>query len=125
EAGAEELVGWIKEVEAPRPSERLGGSSEVVKIAALRRFDPAKLPKVLRGEIDWIVMKCLEKDRSRRYETANAVARDIERYLNDEPVEAGPPSTAYRLRKLARKHRRALAVAGGFVAMLAAGTAFG
>ena len=69
----------------------------------------------MRGELDWIVMKCLEKDRTRRYETASGLARDVERYLRDEPVEACPPSAGYRLRKFARKHRTALAVAAGFL----------
>ena len=65
-----------------------------------RRLEPARLTKEVRGELDWIVMKALEKDRNRRYETANGLARDINRYLNDEPVEACPPGTGYRLRKL-------------------------
>ena len=73
------------------------------------------------GDVDWIAMKALEKDRTRRYETANAFAADVLRYLNDEPVEASPPSTAYRLRKFARKHRTALATAGSFAALLLAG----
>jgi tetratricopeptide (TPR) repeat protein len=77
----------------------------------------------VRGELDWIVMKALQKDRSRRYETANSFARDIERYLHDEPVEAGPPSAAYRLQKFSRKHRVALALAAAFAAVLMAATA--
>jgi hypothetical protein len=72
----------------------------------------------LRGELDWIVMKCLEKERSRRYETANALARDLERYLHDEVVEARPPSAGYRLRKFVRKHRTALAMAVTVVLLL-------
>ena len=82
----------IKEEEAPRPSLRLSSSNDLPKIAAARKTEPARLSKLVRGEMDWIVMKCLEKDRSRRYETANGVARDLERYLADEPVEACPPS---------------------------------
>jgi tetratricopeptide (TPR) repeat protein len=70
------------------------------------------------GELDWIVMKALEKDRTRRYETANGLARDVERYLHDEPVEACPPSATYRLRKLARKHRGAMATLAGFAAVI-------
>src|SRR5581483_9163077 len=77
-------------------------------ISACRRTEPAKLGRVIRGELDWIVMKALEKDRTRRYETANGLARDLEHYLTDEPVEACPPTTAYRLKKLARKHKKAL-----------------
>ena len=75
----------------------------------------------MRGELDWIVMKALEKDRTRRYETANGLARDLQRHLADEPVEACPPSAGYRLRKFARKHRAALAVAVGFAALLLLG----
>ncbi|MCP6769389.1 hypothetical protein NL529_31535, partial [Klebsiella pneumoniae] len=73
-----------------------------------RQMEPARLTRLLRGELDWIVMKALEKDRSRRYETASGLARDVEHYLKDEPVEACPPSVGYRLRKLARKHRTLL-----------------
>ncbi len=76
----------------------------------------------MRGEVDWIVMKCLEKDRTRRYETASGMARDVERYLADEAVEACPPSASYRLRKFARKHRVALATASAFAALLILGT---
>jgi WD40 repeat protein/Flp pilus assembly protein TadD len=80
------------------------------------------LAKLVRGELDWIVMKALEKDRTRRYETANGLACDIQRYLADEPVEACPPSAAYRLRKFARKHWTALATVSAFVLLLAAAT---
>ena len=75
----------------------------------------------MRGELDWIVMKCLEKDRSRRYETANGLAHDLERYLADEPVEACPPSSSYRLRKFARKYKKALATAAAFSILLIVG----
>jgi WD40 repeat protein len=78
----------------------------------------------VRGEVDWIVMKCLEKDRTRRYETASGLARDVDRHLLDEPVEACPPSTGYRLRKFARKHRTALAVAAGLLFLLVADVLF-
>src|SRR5262249_1623671 len=88
----DELVRLIKEEEPPRPSARLSGSGNLPKIAADRRMEPARLSRLVRGDIDWIVMKCLEKDRTRRYETANALARDIQRYLADEAVEACPPS---------------------------------
>src|SRR5207244_10384155 len=116
-AALDELVRLIKEEEAPRPSVRLSTSNLLPKIAAARKTEPARLSKLVRGEIDWIVMKCLEKDRSRRYDTASGLARDVERYLADEPVEACPPSAGYRLRKLARKYRKPLAAAGG-VALL-------
>ena len=74
-------------------------------VAEHRRTDWRRLSQTVRGELDWIVMKCLDKDRNRRYESANALARDIERYLADEPVQACPPSAAYRLRKFARRNR--------------------
>jgi serine/threonine protein kinase/tetratricopeptide (TPR) repeat protein len=119
EASLPDVLKIIKEEEPPKPSTRLSGTVEAGKIAAARRTEPAKLGKLLRGELDWVVMKCLEKDRARRYDTANALARDIERFLHDEPVEAGPPGAGYRLRKLARKHRTALGIAGLFVALLA------
>ena len=83
----------IREEEPPRPSTRLSGSGEaLVRISAQRKTEPAQLARLLRGELDWIVMKALEKDRGRRYETASGLARDVERYLADEPVEACPPS---------------------------------
>jgi hypothetical protein len=72
--------------------------------------DPKKLIRLLRGELDWIVMKALEKDRNRRYDSPSAFAADVQRYLNDEPVQACPPSAWYRFRKFARRNRRALAV---------------
>src|SRR5262249_33938675 len=75
----------------------------------------------VRGELDWIVMKCLEKDRNRRYQTASGLAQDIERFLNEEPIEAGPPSPVYRLRKFAGKNRKWLAAAATFVLLLAGG----
>src|SRR5262249_28416417 len=93
------------------------------KIAAARKTEPARLSKLVRGEIDWIVMKCLEKDRGRRYETASSLARDVERYLCDEAVEACPPGAGYRLRKLARRHYKALTTAALFVAFLVLGAA--
>jgi eukaryotic-like serine/threonine-protein kinase len=120
-AALDEMVRLIREEEAPRPSLRLSSSNDLPKIAAARKTEPARLSKMVRGEIDWIVMKCLEKDRSRRYETANGVARDLERYLADEPVEACPPTAGYRLRKFARKHRTALVTAAAFAILLVAG----
>jgi tetratricopeptide (TPR) repeat protein/tRNA A-37 threonylcarbamoyl transferase component Bud32 len=123
EAGLPETLKIIKEEEPPRPSTRLSGTQEAGKIAAARRTEPVKLGRLLRGELDWVVMKCLEKDRARRYDTASGLGRDIERYLHDEPVEAGPPGAGYRLRKLAHKHRTALGVAGliSVLLVLAAG----
>ncbi len=105
--------GMIREEEPPRPEPRLSTSDERCRaMAAQRKTEPAKLSQMLRGELDWIVMKALEKDRTRRYETANGLARDIQRYLADEPVEARPPSAGYRLRKFARKNRGPVLTAG-------------
>ena len=108
EAGFAEILKRIKEEEPPRPSTRLSESREALaSISSRRKTEPSKLANLVRGELDWIVMKALEKDRSRRYETANALARDIERHLKDETVEACPPSAGYRVRKFARKYRAA------------------
>ncbi len=118
-----EILRLIKEEEPQRPSARLSGSGSLPSLAAQRQLEPVKLAKLLRGELDWIVMKCLEKDRSRRYDTANGLVRDVERYLADEVVEARPPSAGYRLRKLLRKHRTALAMAAIVLLLLVAGVA--
>ncbi len=121
-AGYVEILRRIREDEPQTPSSRLTTSPETLaEVADRRGTEAAKLPKLLRGELDWIVMKALEKDRARRYETANGLARDIERYLNGEPVEASPISTTYRLQKFAMKHRLLLATAAGFLALLMAG----
>ena len=119
-ASFDEMRRIIKEEEPPTPSTRLSSTRDAARIAGARQTEPAKLAKLVRGELDWIVMKALEKDRGRRYQTANGLARDIQRYLADEPVEACPPSAGYRLRKFARKNRRVLATAGAFVLLLAA-----
>src|SRR6476619_4472897 len=104
-----EILRMLKEDEPPRPSTRLSDSgAALVAISANRHMEPTRLTRLVRGELDWIVMKALEKDRGRRYETANGFAQDLQRYLADEPVQACPPSTAYRLRKFARKNRRLL-----------------
>jgi serine/threonine protein kinase/tetratricopeptide (TPR) repeat protein len=109
QAAFDEVRRIIRDEEPPRPSTRLSTMGEQAKtVSAQRKSDPKQLGRLVRGELDWIVMKALEKQRARRYETANGLARDIERYLKDEPVEACPPSTAYRLRKLARRHRLAV-----------------
>jgi non-specific serine/threonine protein kinase/serine/threonine-protein kinase len=101
-----EVLRVIREEDPPRPSTRLSESKEGLgTISAQRRMEPARLTRMVRGELDWIVMKALEKDRRRRYETADALARDAERYLHDEAVEAGPPSTAYRVKKFVARHR--------------------
>jgi tetratricopeptide (TPR) repeat protein/serine/threonine protein kinase len=107
-----EVLRLIREEEPPRPSARLSTTEELPAIAAKRGLEPRKLSGLVRGELDWIVMKCLEKDRSRRYETASGLALDLERYLADEPVLACPPSTAYRIGKFTRRHKGALLMAG-------------
>jgi hypothetical protein len=123
EAAWQEMLRLIKDEEPPRPSTRLSGSGSLPSVAAQRRLEPVKLTRLVRGELDWIVMKCLEKNRGRRYETANGLARDIERYLHDEPVLACPPSTAYQVRKFVRKHRAGLVMAGALAALLVVGVA--
>jgi tetratricopeptide (TPR) repeat protein len=105
-AAQDEIFRIIREEEPPKPSTRLSESKESLpSISAQRQTEPAKLTKLVRGELDWIVMKCLEKDRNRRFETASGLAADIERYLNDEQVLACPPSAVYRLKKFARRNK--------------------
>jgi serine/threonine protein kinase/tetratricopeptide (TPR) repeat protein len=124
-AAYDEIRRVIREEEPDKPSSRLSHSSESLpSVAAQRNIEPAKLSKLVRGDLDWITMKALEKDRSRRYETANGFAMDVQRYLVDEPVLACPPSAAYRLRKFVRRNRVGLAVAGlvaSFLIILAGG----
>jgi serine/threonine protein kinase len=122
-AAFDEVLRIIREEEPPKPSTRLSSTEELPTIAANRGLEPRRLSGVVRGELDWIVMKCLEKDRARRYDTANALARDIERYLHDEPVEACPPTAWYRARKLLRRNRGPVAAAAGVVLTLVAGVA--
>jgi serine/threonine protein kinase/Flp pilus assembly protein TadD len=113
EAAYAEILRMIKEEEPPRPSTRLSDSGEALaSISAQRHMEPDKLTKLVRGELDWIVMKSLEKDRGRRYETASAFAADVQRYLHDEPVLACPPSGWYRFGKFARRNKAVLVVAG-------------
>jgi serine/threonine protein kinase/Tfp pilus assembly protein PilF len=106
-----EALRIIREEEPPRPSTRLSASDELSTIATKRSLDPKKLNGLVRRELDWIVMKALEKSRERRYQTASSLARDVERYLHDEPVEACPPSAYYRLRKYAWRNKAAMAMA--------------
>lgn len=111
-AGLDELRRIIREEEPPRPSTRLSTRNEALStIADQRRVNPHDLAKALRGDLDWIVMKSLEKDRSRRYDSAAALADDIRRYLGGEPINARPPSTLYRFQKYARRHRVAFLTA--------------
>jgi WD40 repeat protein/serine/threonine protein kinase len=119
EAADGEILRMIKEEEPQKPSTRLSDSGEALaSISAQRKTEPAKLSKLMRGELDWIVMKTLEKDRNRRYETASGFAADVQRYLNDEQVQACPPSARYRLRKFTRRNKRALATAALLSVML-------
>jgi tetratricopeptide (TPR) repeat protein len=123
EAAWEEMRRLIREEEAPRPSVRLSSSDALPSLAARRQIEPAKLSRLIRGDLDWIVLKALEKDRNRRYETANGLAMDVQRHLADEPVLACPPSAGYRMRKFARKHRAGLTAVAAFAALLFLGAA--
>jgi serine/threonine protein kinase/WD40 repeat protein len=118
EAAYAEALRMIKEEEPLKPSTRLSTSKELPSIALNRGLEPTKLRGLVRGELDWIVMKALEKDRRRRYETANGLARDIQRYLNDEAVEACPPSAVYQLRKFVRRHKKAFATVSAAVLLV-------
>ena len=105
-AALDEVRRIIREDEPPKPSTRLSAlGATLTTVSDNRQTDARMLNRSLRGELDWIVMKALEKDRSRRYETASGLARDVERYLAGDPVEAGPPSGWYRIRKFARRNR--------------------
>ena len=116
-----EILRLIKEVEPPEPSTRVSTNAQRASIAAQRSLDPEQLGRSIRGDLDWIIMKALDKERDRRYETANGLARDIERFLSHEAVEACPPSTIYRLQKQFRKHRTAISTAAAFLLLLCAG----
>jgi len=109
-AAFDELRRVIREVDPPRPSTRLSTMATLDEVAAMRHTEPARLRESVRGELDWIVMRCLEKDRTRRYASVADLARDITRHLSHEPLEAAPPGAAYRVRKFARRHRREVAV---------------
>ena len=128
QAGIDEMRRRIREQEPPRPSHRLRtlNDSDRTTVARRRGTDAPCLTSQLRGDLDWIVMRCLEKDRARRYETANDLATDIQRHLRNEPVTARPPSTAYLMQKLFRRHHHAFvasaAITAAFVAGFAAST---
>ncbi len=128
-AGYAEIQRMIREVDPPKPSTRVGTLGDTATtVASRRRTELARLGTLLRGDLDWIIMKALDKDRTRRYETANGFAADVERHLRGEPVEAAPPSSMYRLRKFVRR-RRGLVVAVSAVTLAvvagSAGTAVG
>jgi serine/threonine protein kinase/Flp pilus assembly protein TadD len=120
QAEYDEIRRIIREEEPPRPSMRISTLGQAATtVSAQRRSDPKRLSQLCRGELDWIVMKALEKDRNRRYETASAFAADVQHYLNDEPVAACPPSAWYRYRKFIRRNKVALALAAGLLLMFA------
>ena len=126
-----EMLRMVREVDPPRPSTKVSTAEGLPNIAAGRSIDPAQLKRALTGDLDWIVMKALEKDRTRRYETANGFAADINRHLSSEPVLAAPPSRVYRTKKFVRKHRNGvlaaslvlLSLLGGLAAVAAVQTA--
>jgi serine/threonine protein kinase/tetratricopeptide (TPR) repeat protein len=126
-----EMLRMVREVDPPRPSTKVSTAEGLPNIAAGRSIDPAQLKRALLGDLDWIVMKALEKDRTRRYETANGFAADINRHLSSEPVLAAPPSRLYRTKKFVRKNRGAVVAAslvllslfGGLAAVAAVQTA--
>jgi eukaryotic-like serine/threonine-protein kinase len=122
EAGIDGIRRTIREKEPPRPSRRLTTLvAPATRFAAENRnTDHARLVRQLRGDLDWITLKALEKDRTRRYQTANALALDVRRHLNDEPVLAGPPTVGYRMGKFVRRHRYGVAAAAVLVVLLAA-----
>ena len=120
-AAFDEFLRILREEEPPRPSLRLSTVDTLPSVAANRQTEPQKLGTLLRGDLDWIVMKAMDKDRTRRYETANGLAADIGRYLKHEPVVACPPSAAYRFRKFARRNKAILATSAVVAAALLIG----
>jgi serine/threonine protein kinase len=123
QAGLDEMRRRIREEEPMRPSTRLSSMMDVdlTEVAHQRRAEPSKLTRFIRGDLDWIVMKCLEKDRTRRYETANGLAMDLQRYLDNEPVVACPPTAAYRFRKMIRRNKLTFAAVSAVAAALLLG----
>lgn len=128
EAAWDEIRRIIGEEEPPRPSTRLSSTNTLPSLAACRQVEPVKLTQQLRGDLDWIAMKALEKDRTRRYETATELAKDVERFLAGEAVEACPPTLGYRFKKFAARHRTQVMVGAALLVALLigiAGTTFG
>jgi WD40 repeat protein/serine/threonine protein kinase len=122
QAGFDEIRRIIREEDPPKPSTRMSTVGQAATTASTQRqSDPGKLSRLFRGELDWIVMKALEKDRNRRYETASAFAADVQRYLNDEPVQACPPTAWYRFRKFARRNRGVLTTASALAVAILVG----
>jgi tetratricopeptide (TPR) repeat protein len=127
-AALDEILRVVRESEPPAPSKRLSATGSTPSIAANRQMEPQKLGRLLKGELDWIVMKALAKERDRRYETATGFAKDVDRFLNHEPVSAGPPTLRYKLRKFVVRHRvHVIAASLVLFALLLgmAGTTFG
>jgi WD40 repeat protein/serine/threonine protein kinase/DNA/RNA endonuclease YhcR with UshA esterase domain len=122
-AAYDEIRRLIREEEPQKPSTRLSTSDSIASIAAQRHTEPAKLSRSMRGDLDWITMKALEKDRTRRYESAGGFAADVQRYLDGEAVQAHPPSTAYRMRKFIRRHKLQVMAASLVLFALLAGMA--
>jgi serine/threonine protein kinase len=125
QAGYDEMRRIIREEEPPKPSTRLStlGKAALSTVCQRRGIEPRKFGQLFRGELDWVVMKALEKDRNRRYESASSLAADVRRYLNDESVEASPPSTALRLRRWGRRHRHLVGVTALFLTLAIVGLA--
>ncbi len=123
QAALMEVLRIIREDEPPRPSTKLSTAQALPSIAANRHMEPTKLSKLIKGELDWIVMKALEKDRSRRYETANGFAADVLRYLSGEPVTAVPASVRYQVQKFYRRNKPAVISASLVVVALTMGMA--
>ncbi len=122
-AALDEILRIVRDEEPPRPSQRLSTSQAKASIAATRGSEPAKLTALIKGELDWIVMKALEKDRTRRYESATGLAKDVQRYLANEIVEARPPTFGYRFRKIVRRNKARVASTALVALALATGIA--
>jgi serine/threonine protein kinase/tetratricopeptide (TPR) repeat protein len=124
DASYDEIRRIIREEEPPKPSTRISTLGQAATtVSTQRKSDPKQLSRLFRGELDWIVMKALEKDRNRRYETASGLAMDVQRYLADEPVQACPPSAWYRLRKFMHRNKGKVTAAAAMVALVLVGTA--
>jgi serine/threonine protein kinase/formylglycine-generating enzyme required for sulfatase activity len=118
--GDEEMRRRIRLEEPTKPSRKLSSSRDLPVIAANCNVEPKKLTRLVRGDLDWIVMKCLEKESSRRYDTANLLAQELQCFLADQPIQARPPSTAYRLKKFLRRNRTRLAAVASLLAVMSA-----
>jgi tetratricopeptide (TPR) repeat protein len=121
-AAFDEILRIISEEDPPKPSTRLSSSEALPSIAANRHSEPARLSRDVSGELDWIVMKCLEKDRNRRYQTASALAEDLQHHLTDQPVQACPPSASYRFKKFIRRNKASVLAGSAIALALALGT---